>query len=810
MRPILLILIFIWSVSVSLGQTFNVKGIVKDAKNGKALAFVNIISENNRYGTVTDIDGKFSLTMDTSECCLRLSYVGYKNKEVPVSPEKRDLVIFLDPQSINLREVTILPGINPAYRIIDSVMKHKKENNPEKLKAFTYVSYDKVKLTANIDSSYYADTALLADTNARKALETLKKQDLFMLETVTERKHMAPDLNQENVIATKVSGFKDPVIVFMISQIQSTSFYSDQINLLGKSYANPISRGSKRKYFFHIEDTTYTERGDTVFIISYRPLLNTKFDALKGFLYINSNRWAIQNVKAEPARDTSGMIIHIQQAYEFIQGHWFPVQLNTNIDFMMAAINLGDTALPLTAIGKSYIRDIDLNPDIKKSDFGYHEVEVAPDAVKKKGEFWKKFRVDSLTRKEKETYRIIDSIGKAANFDKIASVTTTLMSGNIPFHFVDIELDKLIRYSIYEGLSLGAGLHTNHLFSKRITLGGFFAYGFGDKTAKYGLNGSVILHKRSETQLYLSLYQKAEPSGDMRFGVDNRRIWNTDDFYTFYYKRMNLTRGGEMFLSFRLKPMRDFKWYTGFRYQNKRAFDDYRFVNNAGDTLNLFRFRDLIFGFRFAFREKMIQTTKGYISMGSRYPIVNVRIVKGMKGWLDGDFDYTSIGVQIKDDIHFNYLGDFTYRIMAGKVFGNIPSSNLFTGRGTYSTAGLFAPNSFGTMRPGEFLSDRYAALFLSFNTGKLLNKKQGALFNPQIVLLTNMGIGALDNKKAHLNYNYKTMEKGYFESGFVVRKLLDFQVYDLGVGVLYRYGAYSLPKVFDNFGFKISLYYGF
>ena len=37
------------------------------------------------------------------------------------------------------------------------------------------------------------------------------------------------------------------------------------------------------------------------------------------------------------------------------------------------------------------------SPDLKKKDFGYHEVEIESDAAKKKGEFWQEYRIDSLT-----------------------------------------------------------------------------------------------------------------------------------------------------------------------------------------------------------------------------------------------------------------------------------------------------------------------------------------------------------------------------------------------------------------------------
>ncbi len=801
------ILFFFLTTCVN-AQTIRVKGVVVDHNTKEPLAFVNIVAGNHQTGTTTDIDGKFVLKTDRSTCCLRLSYMGYQRTKYTIDLSKPQQIIEMIPRIIHLQEVVVLPGINPAHRIIDSVLRHKNENDPRKLKAFTYTSYDKVILTAKADSLLTKDTALL-DSSAMKAREFLKKQDLFLLETVTNRKYMAPGLNQENVLASKVSGFKDPVIVFMISQIQSTTFYDEQIKLFDKNYINPISRGSKRKYFFQIEDTTYTAKGDTVFVISYRPLLHTHFDGLKGFLSINTHGWAIQNVKAEPAHDTTGIIMHIQQAYHFIQGHWFPVQLNTNIDFLTANIDLGGTVYPMTAIGKSYIRDINLHPSLKKSDFSYHEVEIAPDAIKKSGEFWKKFRVDSLTARDKETYRVIDSIGKAANFDKFAAVVSTLMSGHIPAYFLDVDIDKFIHYNQYEGLYLGIGAHTNQQISKRFSLGGYWGYGFHDKTAKYGLNTAVILNQHSETSLYIAGYHDVEPMGGIRFEAGDQRIWNTNDFYTFYYRRMNLTSGGEATLSFRTKMLRDFKWYFGLRAQNKTAFGTYFFQKQNEGALSHFKFREAFFDFRFAFREKMIQTTKGYFSMGSRYPVIFLKYTHGFKSFMNGDFRYDRIDLKIEHTLHINYLGDFSYRIMAGMVVGAVPACNLFDGNGTYRPFALFAPNSFGTMRPNEFLSDRYIDLFLTHNFGHLLFKG-GKVFNPQLMLITNIAFGGLKHKAYHHNYSFKTLEKGYYESGIVIRKLLDFQIYDLGLGVTYRYGPYGFKLPAKNFAYKVSIFYRF
>ena len=53
---------------------------------------------------------------------------------------------------------------------------------------------------------------------------------------------------------------------------------------------------------------------------------------------------------------------------------------------------------------------------------------------------------------------------------------------------------------------------------------------------------------------------------------------------------------------------------------------------------------------------------------------------------------------------------------------------------------------------------------------------------------------------------NFKTMERGYFESGFVVNGLLATPFTKLGAGVFYRYGPYAFDRVWDNFALKVAI----
>ncbi|MEJ2594460.1 MAG: DUF5686 family protein [bacterium] len=789
-------------------QYKEIKGVVLERSTGAPLAFVNIITPSG-IGTATDIDGKFSIPVKRKENTLNLTYVGYEKLVFEIDDPDKLQKIFMVPKRYELEEVEVFPGINPAHRIIDSVVANRDRNNPEKLDAFRYISYDKMIVTVDADSLMIKDTALL-DSTERQARKFLEKQDIFIMETVTERLYKSPGLNQEKVLATKVSGFKDPLMAFMISQIQSTSFYEELIRIAGKKYVNPISPGSTRKYFFLIEDTTYSARGDTVFIISFRPMKKTKFDGMKGFLSINTNQWAIQNVKATPANDTTGIVINIEQAYEFIEDHWFPRQLHTDVIFMNFQISAGGDNYRLVGNGRSYLEDITLNPDLKKKEFGYNEVEIEPDATDKKGEFWQEYRTDSLSDREKETYRVIDSIGEAANFDKMANRFQTLLSGKIPLGPLEIDMNKFVHYNDFEGFYLGAGLHTSDKLSTKIKAGGFWGYGLGDKRGKYGVDLTVLVHKRSESRIRLDLYYNVIASGKVQFFDDKFRVWAPENFYTFFVNRMNYTIGGELDYNFKFKPLRDFKWNIGIRAQNKYAYRDYYFTQ-GGDTtnpMNLFHFRDVMIGFKFSFRERTIETTRGQLSFGSDYPVIWLNYTRGLRGVLDGDFDYDRIDLKVEDQVYFKYIGEFSWQLAAGYIFGEVPISNNYGHKGTHRLITLYAPASFGTMRTNEFFSTRYAALFMTHNFQNLLFDFKR--WHPQIMLVTNIAFGSLEHQENHNNIEFKTLEKGYYESGIIIRGMLDLRLLDLGIGTLYRYGPYSFENISDNFAYKFSIFYSF
>lgn len=79
----LFLTLFILSTLITYAQV-NVRGKVVDA-TGETLIGVNVVLKDTRQGTVTDIDGEFNLSVPSTNSTLVLSYVGFKELEVPLN-----------------------------------------------------------------------------------------------------------------------------------------------------------------------------------------------------------------------------------------------------------------------------------------------------------------------------------------------------------------------------------------------------------------------------------------------------------------------------------------------------------------------------------------------------------------------------------------------------------------------------------------------------------------------------------------------------------------------------------------------------
>ena len=101
-------LAFTSMLSLSLhAQDRTISGNVVDEK-GTNLPGATVKLKSGGSGTTTDAYGKFSITVPPSETALVVMYIGYLNKEVPITSKSNSLHIYLSPDARSLNEVVVV------------------------------------------------------------------------------------------------------------------------------------------------------------------------------------------------------------------------------------------------------------------------------------------------------------------------------------------------------------------------------------------------------------------------------------------------------------------------------------------------------------------------------------------------------------------------------------------------------------------------------------------------------------------------------------------------------------------------------
>ena len=110
MKNLLTLLFF--SLSVMTYAQMTVSGVVTD-ENGESMIGLTVLEKGTTNGTVTDIDGSYSIIVSGENSTLVFSYTGFQTQEVPVSGATMDVQMAFD--AVGLEDVIVV-GYAPQKR----------------------------------------------------------------------------------------------------------------------------------------------------------------------------------------------------------------------------------------------------------------------------------------------------------------------------------------------------------------------------------------------------------------------------------------------------------------------------------------------------------------------------------------------------------------------------------------------------------------------------------------------------------------------------------------------------------------------
>lgn len=805
MKNLYLVLTILLTTFFFQGAHAQNKVQIVDAQTQQGIPFVKVYPTNGSP-LLADIDGRF--VWESSWPSVRLSYAGYADTTYGYSPELDQLKMSVRVQTMD--EVTVVPGENPAHRIMDLVIANRKQNNPLDNDAFQYKSY--TKFVTEVDESILAaisDTT--TDSNLISARDFISSTNLFMIETSSIRTFVPPSRDKEEIIAYKVSGFKDPLFATVAQEMQSFSFYENQFNILSKTYINPIAFGGTRRYLFILEDTTFVG-ADTVFHISYRPRKGKSFDGLKGTLYINTNGYAIERVTAEPAERKAGDAqVTILQEYQLLEGKkWFPSKLSSELEFPGLQVKVSDSNVRVISKSNTYIDSVLINPEkVRKLYFDNANVIIQNGAENQSDTTWNGLRKYELTEKEKNTYHVIDSISDENHLEKYLYAMKVLSTGKIPLKYFSSDLTRLIAYNNYEGTRLGLGLETSEKLFKPASLGGYFAYGFRDKAWKWGGNLDVHLYRKKGLKLSLNYIDDVEERGGRPYVRELRGYNSSSQLRSIYVNYMDRFRRANAELSAYVTS--NFRLGMVAGYERVQFLQDYRYQLLAGGEIpnQIIQYRGLdnfylTGNLTWSIGEKVMMVGNSRISKGSKFPTLYLSATKGLPGVFDGQLDYWRMYGEILHKVSVRGVGKLYYTLAAGATIGSTPlayAQCVFNSNNVDYKVNVSVANTFETITNSGYFFKEHVALFTRFDFNEWKKNKK---FRPQIAFHHAVGFGSpVSLASVDWNQPVQDLRKGYFEAGVLFNKLLMDQ---FGVGFFYNYGPYSQPDALKNVTIKLTL----
>jgi hypothetical protein len=813
--------------TLSIQAQFQINGIVTDSNN-KPLPFATITTSDNN-NTITDVDGKFIFKPSVKITTFAVSYIGFQTKIINITENKKFYPISLAEKTDDLKEV-VISNDNPALTIIKKVIAEKNNNNPQKkLHSFEFKTYNKLIVTANPDSidgridssAAYKDLnkkEINIDSSDYKFKEIISKQHLFQTEKVSQYQFGNNKL-KETVLGTKIAGFKNPIYEVIAFNLQSISIYDNKYELFETKYENPISNTAPSSYNYKLLDTVNI-KGRETFMIYFKNKQKRKSSGLEGVLYIDKENFAVAKavMRVKGVLDISG--IH---EFEYVPSEKIWFQSNTTFKIVKGK---NDDDIKILGGTIQFDGDVEDNFERRKksaSDFTYllsesnnfdvHYntsapikdpalyIEIKDDASKKPEEFWNTYRKESLDAKSQKTYQVLDSLSVNKRIEKRLGLGRKIINGYFPIGPIDLDLKKIISYNNYEGFRLGLGGITNDRFSKNFRIEGYGAYGTKDGAFKYSVGSGVLVDKETNTWINGSYTDDVREIASTVFAVDKRvfkiydpRPINISTFYKYISWKANVQT--------KIIPKTEAVFELARTYVEPKF--DYMF-NYNGQLYSSYIMTTAMVSIVWAPFSDFMQTPTGRNESDKRFPRFTFQYTQSLPNVLENDFAFGKI--DFKTEYEKKYLnGQKTSLLLqGGYAMGDVPITHLYntmpnnlTKETVVQRITFAGRNSFETMYFNEFFSSQYIFFQIKhgFDRIKILKKVR-----PSLVLVTRMAWGNMKNPEQHVGPTYKTLDKGYFESGIELNKIFK----GFGLGGFYRYGPNQLLKFEDNIAVKIS-----
>lgn len=769
-KRLLLIIVIGWVCIVEMAA--QIHGVVVDATTGEPIPYLNVYYDGKGVGTITDMDGKYSISYHPGWTKLTFSMVGYETQEIIVSAKTGELNVSMSGMDQVLDEVIIRPKKekysrknNPAVELIRKVIASKKRTDLAQKDFYRYNKYQKITFAKNNITAdtlreswlfkkypFFRDQVEECDVTGKNILP------LSVDETVSEIVYRKKPHSEKTYIrGINSSGVNElfstgEMLTTVLKDVfQDIDIYEDRFRFLQYPFDSPISEAGNRFYKFYIMDTIYVER-DRCFRLSFVPNNSQDFGFTGSLYVLADSTYRVKQCQLNLPKKTDinfidNMIIE-QKFGELPTGEWTLLEDDMLCEMSYLEKLLGSFLVRRTT--RYFDFDFEPLPDDLFKVKGREIKDV--NAMMRDKEFWGKYRQEDLTQSERRMGSFVDDLTKIKGFKYIMFVLRAFIENFVetstPDSKVDIgPINTMITTNYIDGLRLRASAQTTANLHPNLFLKGYYAYGFKDHKSKYMGEVEYSFDKKEylprefpkHSLTFTYQYDNMLPS-DKFINTDKDNVFTslkvcTVDQYNYERKAT---------IKYEREREFGFKTTAILRYANYEPCGKLFYRTMAGESQlqsaiangsmsgtewirTPFNTHDITvaeasLAFRYAPGETFVNTKQRRLPVNLDAPVFTLQHTIALKGVLGGDYTYNVTEASAYKRFWLSSWGNIDARLKAGIQWNKVPFPLLIMPAANLSY--IIEDETFNLINNMEFLNDRYASLDVSWNMqGKLFNR---------------------------------------------------------------------------------------
>lgn len=814
--------------SLLCAQTTKVKGRVTDAKTGEVLPLVNVVFKGTTIGITTDFEGEYVLETRENVEELQASFVGYVLQTVKINKGAFNLVNFqLEQQVVDLEEVKVVPGENPAHAILKNVRANKYRNNPDRFAEYFCRTYTKMELDlTNIKPEFknqrlqrnfgfvfnHMDTSSITGKPYLPVMVSEASADYYY--------RKSPALSREIVKASRISGIEED---YTLAQFTghlhvNVNFYDNYIDVFEVRFASPLSEHGLLYYKYFLVDSMHIDGRKTYKIRFHPKAFSTP--VLDGEVNIDSTTWALQSARVKMMKGLNvNWIRHLvmeQESQRLGDSTWFPKKDKIFADFSIA---MSDSSKIVSFLGHRQVdySAVDLHPVFPKEVLKMDNNVIIDSKVLKNDEsYWDTIRPYALSEKEKQIYGMVDSIKNVPLYQTIYDIVGMIMGGYYDTKYVEFgPYYKLLSFNDQEGCRFQLGMRTTTDFSKKIRFSGYGAHGLKDHRWKGG--GGVDFSFR---ELPTSLLNVSFKHDMVQLGAGINALTESNILSSIFARGNNdrMSMVNQLDVNFEQEWRQGLSNTFGVQVRDLFSCGDVPFICPDGSEMSSIQSTILRLKTRWSKNEIVVRQPFSKYSLGSDYPILNLDLAMGLKGLFNNDYEFYRVVASMNYDLPIAPIGTSKIVLTGGKIFGKIPYPllKLHEGNATY----FYDTYAFSCMNYYEFASDEWLSLFYEhhfkgFFLGKIplmkkLKWREVFVFKGLIGRLSDKNDGSRPGTEAVLLFpeGMSSVSKPYFETGVGIENI--FRIFRVDAVWRLTHRAGHIGQDVQNFAVNVSLYLNF